>query len=232
MAASPPSNAKDLLYKLLVIGPSQAGKTSVLRRYCMGIYTGIARATIACDFVLKVVQHQPAAAAEAPLNVTMQLCDIAGQDHNATMNRTFFKGAFGAVVVCDIIDPESYEKAIEWKRSVDKSVFFEGSDEPIPCVLMLNKCDLGPSPMSKAELNQFCQTHGFVGYFESSAKTNKNLEAPFQALVGKVIALQEEVKAKKGDAAAPAAATAGSGGRTEPVRIGGAKQKEKKDCPC
>ena len=217
------ATSKDVLYKLLIIGHNSVGKTSLMRKYTMNMFEEATRPTIACDFVLKVLQYQPDAEEQkqghGPVNVTMQLWDIAGQDHNATLNRNFYQGAYGACVVCDIKRIPTYEKAVEWKRSVDKVVLFPGSTDPIPCVLLLNKCDLGKSEWKKDQLDAFCKENGFATWFTVSAKEGTNIDAAMQGLVKLVVQKQRTV--------GPAKAAAKPAGLVKD-----APPAEKKPCAC
>ena len=187
--------SKDFLYKLLIVGHQSVGKTSLMRKYTAGIFDETTRPTVGCDFVLKVIQHRvidggdgSAPGTATTVNVTMQLWDIAGQDHNASMNRNFYQGAYGVCVVADIKRLPTYEKAVEWKKSVDKVVLFPNSAaERIPCILLLNKCDLGESEWSKEQIDNFCKEHGFANWFAVSAKTGENLDAAMADLVGHVV---------------------------------------------
>ena len=222
--AAPAATSKDVLYKLLIIGHNSVGKTSLMRKYTMGMFEESTRPTIACDFVLKVMQYHPDAeevkAGQGPVNVTMQLWDIAGQDHNATLNRNFYQGAYGACVVCDIKRIPTYEKAVEWKKSVDKVVLFPGSAETIPCVLLLNKCDLGKSEWKKDQIDAFCKEHGFAAWFTVSAKDGTNIDKAMEGLVKLVVEKHRSV-----GPAAPAKKPAGLVKDPPPAA-------EKKPCPC
>jgi len=59
------------------------------------------------------------------------------------------------------------------------------NNEPIPVVLLANKCDLGKEQFDKTdqEMNEYCQQHGFIGWFETSAKENKGIDDAARALV-------------------------------------------------
>lgn len=169
--------AKEQLLKLLVVGASGTGKTCLIRQYVHNVFQPTNKITIGVDFALKVL---------APTNTTLQIWDIAGQERYGQMTRVYFQAAVGAMVVCDITDPESYETAVKWKQDVDGKVFLPNTMTPIPCILLLNKADLGGSKMTKEQLDAFCQQNGFVRWFAVSAKDATNVDAAFEALVEEV----------------------------------------------
>ena len=86
--------------KLIVIGKSGVGKTSVLNKWTKNKFTEEYKATIASEFGFKIYEYEGK-------YYRIQLWDIAGQDNNSMVLRTFAKNALGAVVVCDAKNIES-----------------------------------------------------------------------------------------------------------------------------
>lgn len=111
------------------------------------------------------------------------------------MLRLYFRNATGACVVYDCTRPATLELAKKWKAEIDSKVTLpDGS--PLPCILLGNKSDLvspgtgrGKTP---AQMDQFCEENGFVGWMETSAKTGANIPEACTLLVKKI--LEKEVK--------------------------------------
>ena len=145
------------LFKILFIGSSSTGKTSLIRRYVKQTFAPSYRATIGADFLAKVVEW------DQKLTLRLQLWDIAGQDRFSLLSRSFYKDAAGAFVVSDISRPETLEAVVRWKEELDAKV--RGADgEPIPCYLLANKCDLLEDAQFQAKQhNRVCQNYGFGG---------------------------------------------------------------------
>jgi GTPase SAR1 family protein len=59
--------------------------------------------------------------------------------------------------------------------------------KPLPVVLLANKCDLPEATVHREMLDSFCKEHGFVGWFETSAKTNHNIEEGIRGLVAAIL---------------------------------------------
>lgn len=86
------------------------------------------------------------------------------------MSRVYYKEAMGAVVVFDITNSSTLEAASEWKQDLDTKVRLD-SGQPIPAVLLANKCDLtGRDEALVSSLDSFCKDNSFLGWFETSAK--------------------------------------------------------------
>ena len=71
-------------YKVLVIGDSNVGKTSIIKRYAHGTFTKQYRATVGVDFALKILNV-------GEETVRLQLWDIAGQEQFGSMTRVYYK---------------------------------------------------------------------------------------------------------------------------------------------
>jgi|EP00670_Eutreptiella_braarudii_P003857 small GTP-binding protein len=181
----------EYLYKVLVVGEGNTGKTCIIRRYVHNIFQMSTKATIGVDFALKVLNW------DRTKNITLQIWDIAGQERYGQMTRVYYQAAVGALVVYDVTRPESFDAVAKWKQDIDNKVFLSDGSK-IPCVLLANKCDLPEVPeRTKDELDSFCASHGFVGWFHTSSKENINIEKAYKFLVDKV--LENDQRLDQGD---------------------------------
>ncbi|CAO3698151.1 unnamed protein product [Rhizopus microsporus] len=148
--------------------------------------------TIGVDFALKVIQWTP------DIIVRLQLWDIAGQERFGNMTRVYYKEALGAIVVYDITRPQTFEGVTRWKKDIDAKVALPDAwgGGQIPVILLANKTDLiqegHGQPVNPAELDSFCREHGFIQWFETSAKDNSNIEEATRCLVSAIVKLEEE----------------------------------------
>ena len=92
------SSSSDL--KVIVIGKSFSGKTSFVNKWTKNIFEEDYKATIVSEYGFKIYEHQGKF-------YRIQLWDIAGQDKNAKLTKTFAKGSHGAVIMCDATDESS-----------------------------------------------------------------------------------------------------------------------------
>merc|ERR1711991_683041 len=105
------------------------------------------------------------------------------------MTRVYYKSAQGAFVVFDVTRATTHETVAKWKADIDAKVTLPPDDRPIPCILLANKCDL-PNRDEKFTdefLDQYCKDHGFLGWFDTSAKENMGIDDAAKRLVGAIL---------------------------------------------
>ncbi|XP_025092883.1 ras-related protein Rab-32-like isoform X3 [Pomacea canaliculata] len=173
---------KEHLYKILVIGELGTGKTSIIKRYVHQFFSQHYRATIGVDFALKVLNW------DADTLIRLQLWDIAGQERFGNMTRVYYKEAVGAFVVFDVTRASTFDAVTKWKNDLDSKVqLSDGS--PVPCVLLANKCDQTKEGLvnNTAQMDEFCKEKGFIGWYETSAKENINIDDAARFLVTKIL---------------------------------------------
>eukprot|EP01137_Pigoraptor_chileana_P004831 Opistho-2@47035 len=177
-----PTDLKEYLYKVLVVGDIATGKTSMIKRYVHNIFSMHYKATIGVDFALKVINLDPETV------VRLQLWDIAGQERFGNMTRVYYKEAVGAIIVFDVTRVSTFEAVQKWKNDLDQKVTLpDGS--ALPVILLANKCDLSKEGMvrNSAQMDRFCEEKGFVGWFETSAKENINIDKACKFLVQRIL---------------------------------------------
>lgn len=181
---------QEYLYKILVVGDIGTGKTSIIKRYVHGIFSSAYKSTIGVDFALKVLNWDDNTV------IRLQLWDIAGQERFGNMTRVYYKEAVGAFIVFDVTRPPTFEAIQKWKNDIEHKVSLP-DERPIPCVLLANKCDL-PNAINKSseEMDQFCEENGFAGWFETSARDNKNIDEAANFLVRQILKNHEEMYEK------------------------------------
>ena len=131
--------------KIVILGDSGVGKTSLLGRYSTGKFTGQYKATIGADFLTKqnvVVTDQYA---QRHL-VTLQIWDTAGQERFQSLGVGFYRGADACLLVYDITDPHSLDNLDHWRKEFLDQVGggLQGlgdSSAVFPFVVLGNKMD-------------------------------------------------------------------------------------------
>jgi len=173
----------EYLFKVLVVGDIGTGKTSIIKRFVHNIFSMHYKSTIGVDFALKVINW------DSKTIVRLPLWDIAGQERFGNMTRVYYKEAVGAFVVFDVTRINTFEAVQKWKNDIDAKVTLPPDDSPIPVVLLANKCDLAKEGFARnaAQMDKYCEEHGFVGWEETSAKDNINIDKAAKFLVGKIL---------------------------------------------
>lgn len=99
---------------------------------------------------------------------------ITGQERFGNMTRVYYREAMGAFIVFDVTRHTTFEAVIKWKEDLDSKLML-ADGQSIATVLLANKCDQGRELTSNGiKMDQFCKDHGFVGWFETSAKVRAN----------------------------------------------------------
>ncbi|OBZ91831.1 putative Ras-related protein Rab7 [Choanephora cucurbitarum] len=175
---------KKVLLKVIILGDSGVGKTSLMNQYVNKKFSGQYKATIGADFLTKEVMVDDKL-------VTMQIWDTAGQERFQSLGVAFYRGADCCVLVYDVNNNKSYESLGQWH---DEFLVQASPRDPdnFPFVVLGNKIDVDESKrmVSQKRAMTFCQAKGNIPYFETSAKDAINVEQAFQTIAKN--ALQQE----------------------------------------
>ncbi len=189
MASSAPPQKKALL-KLIILGDSGVGKTSLMNRYVHDRFTSAYKATIGADFLAKEtsLEGRPA---------TLQIWDTAGQERFQSLGVAFYRGADACVLVFDVTKPKSFEALANWQKQ-----FLAQADprdpSSFPFVVLGNMIDKADSRrVSSEKAREWCAKNGDIPYFETSAKEGVNIEEAFQR-VGELALEQERASSAAG----------------------------------
>lgn len=172
------------LLKIVVLGDSGVGKTSLMNRYHTGKYSGQYKATIGADFLSKeVVVVDDESGNES--NVTMQVWDTAGQERFQSLGVAFYRGADGCILVYDVTNPASFEHLEKWKSEFLKHVNEIPGEEGFPFVVMGNKIDKNIRNVSQSDVEAWCNNS--LPYFDTSAASNVGVDEAFQVILQKAL---------------------------------------------
>jgi len=178
------------LYKVLVIGYYAVGKTSLIKRYCEGYFTPNYKLTIGVDFAVKVIEW------DEKTTVSLQLWDVAGHERFGTMTRVYYKYAIAAIIVFDLSRLATFEAVTKWKDDVNSKVVLS-NEEPIPVLLLANKCDIPGVVIDSELLDKFAKDNGFCGWFATSAQNNVGVDEAFKCLTSKILEVAKTNNAPK-----------------------------------
>ena len=164
-------NDYDFIYKIMLCG-DPVSKTSFLARYIENNFIDDPRPTIGVDFRLKIIEL------EDGKKVMLQIWDTPGEEIFKSIARIYFRGAHGVILFYDICNRESFKDLNDWLDLIKNSA----SESP-HIVLVGNKIDLEKERKITAEEGEeFAKNKGLL-FFESSAKTGKNVDLIFIELV-------------------------------------------------
>jgi len=173
---------KKVLLKVIILGDSGVGKTSLMNQYVNRKFSNQYKATIGADFLTKDVMIDDRL-------VTMQIWDTAGQERFQSLGVAFYRGADCCVLVYDVTNPNSFKSLDSWR---DEFLIQASPRDPenFPFVVLGNKIDADSRNVSTKRAQTWCQTKNDIPYFEVSAKEAINVEQAFQTIARN--ALQRE----------------------------------------
>lgn len=190
MASSTSQGDFDYVFKLLLIGDSGVGKSSLLLRFTSDSFDDLSP-TIGVDFKLKLMTI-------GGKRLKLTIWDTAGQERFRTLTSSYYRGAQGIIFVYDVTRRETFTNLSEiWAKEVD--LYSTNQD----CIKMLvgNKVDReNERVVTKQEGIALARQLGCL-FLECSAKTHVNVENCFEELVLKILdtpsLLQDSASAAK-----------------------------------
>ncbi|XP_006652204.1 ras-related protein RABC1-like [Oryza brachyantha] len=166
----------DYLFKLLLIGDSGVGKSSLLLRFTADSFEDLSP-TIGVDFKVKMVNA-------GGKKLKLAIWDTAGQERFRTLTSSYYRGAQGIIMVYDVTRRETFTNLSDiWAKEID--LYSTNQD----CIKMLvgNKVDKeSERAVTKKEGIEFAREYGCL-FLECSAKTKVNVEQCFEELVLKIL---------------------------------------------
>jgi len=172
----------DILHKIVLIGDSGVGKTSLLQRFAEQYFSETHITTIGVDFKLRTIQV-------GDKRVKLQVWDTAGQEKFRVITKTYYRNAAGIIIAYDVTNGESFVNTKRWIEEVKNNC----GDDGVPIILVGNKCD---SPNRLVTLNDQQEYAKLINlkFFETSAKNNINVDEVFIELTRLVLQRQERIK--------------------------------------
>merc|ERR1711988_985347 len=128
------ASRKKVLLKVIILGDSGVGKTSLMNQYVNKKFNAQYKATIGADFLTKEVTVDDRL-------VTMQIWDTAGQERFQSLGVAFYRGADSCVLVFDVVQPKTFDNLDSWR---DEFLIQAGPRDPdnFPFVVLGNKIDV------------------------------------------------------------------------------------------
>ncbi|KAF2002993.1 ras-domain-containing protein [Amniculicola lignicola CBS 123094] len=197
----------DYIAKIVSLGDSGCGKSSLTVRLCEGRFSPHHDVTIGVEFGSRIVPVGPPASHSLSINnpnnnkttppaptspakqqpqkhMKLSLWDTAGQETYKSITRSYFRGASGALLVFDISRKNTFLSATSWLHDLRQI-----AEEGIVVVLVGNKSDLADSSITSPEANkrqvtkeeaeEWCRANGVMEYVETSAKSGEGVERAF-----------------------------------------------------
>jgi len=162
--------------KILIIGESGVGKSSLLLRFTDDAFDPEISATIGVDFKVKVISIDGN-------KVKLAIWDTAGQERFRTLTPSYYRGGQGAILVYDVTNRDSFQKVEDWLNELETYT----TNHDMIKMLVGNKCDKEDERQVSKEEGIKCARKHQMMFIEASAKTKEGVQCAFEELVEKVI---------------------------------------------
>ncbi|KAM6961175.1 ras-related protein Rab-19 [Aplochiton taeniatus] len=167
----------DLLFKIILVGDSDVGKTCVVQSFKSGVFMEKQQNTIGVDFTVRTLDIDGK-------KVKMQVWDTAGQERFRTITQSYYRSAHGAIVAYDLTRRTTFDSVPHWIQEVEQ--FGAAS---IVLILIGNKSDLHSQRQVLFEdACTLAEKRGALAALETSAKQAQNVEAAFSLMARELMA--------------------------------------------
>ena len=177
-----------LSFKIITIGDSGVGKTSIIRRFVFNTFEQDNLSTIGVNFSFKDCTLKNGN------KVKIKVIDTAGQEKYKSLSKSYFKNADGVLFVFAINDLQSFKNIREWITLFNEN---NSGKEGIPKYLIANKDDLeNESKVNKELIDQFLKENNNQYKFKSvsALKCDKRIEELFQEIAENLYNNYKDVK--------------------------------------
>jgi Ras-related protein Rab-1A len=174
----------DYLYKLLLIGDSGVGKSSILNRFTENYFHENYISTIGVDFKISHMKINDK-------NIKLQIWDTAGQEKFKTIVSSYYRNSHGIIVVYDITNIDSFNNVKNWLDEI-----YKYSPNNIKILLVGNKCDLKYGRQVDREVAEDYAFLNNLLFIETSAKNAINIEEIYNKIVKNIYDTNNKIDEK------------------------------------
>lgn len=161
------------IIKLLLIGTTNAGKTSLVNRFITNNYKTDYNYTVGLDFNSKILEIDNK-------RIKLLIWDSSGQYRFFPILTNYYRNINIVLFCFDINDIQSFNETVEWIEKTNNNI-----EETVDRYLIATKCDLNNN--IKAELiNELCDKYN-LQYYECSSKSGINIQELFETITLKQI---------------------------------------------
>lgn len=169
------NESKELNIKLIVLGDSNVGKTSLIHSYIYNTCLEDATPTVGLENKVKTIDLRG-------FKTKVQIWDTAGQEKFNSLTQQFFRNTDGIILVFDLTNKNSFNHIKDW---IDKVK--DKSDKRIKKIIVGNKSDIKDQiKVTQNDIDGLIKPKN-MRYVETSAHNNENVEEVFDKLINSIV---------------------------------------------
>jgi Ras-related protein Rab-39B len=163
-------------FRLILIGDSTVGKSTLLRVFTDGQFSETCDPTVGVDFFARTIEIKNG------IRIKLQLWDTAGQEKFRSITRSYYRNSVGALLLYDISRRSSFDHLVDWLFEVRKHI------EPTKAVYQVVACKTdidGEREITTEEGKAFADFYN-IKFIETSARTRSNVEVAFRMIAEEI----------------------------------------------
>jgi small GTP-binding protein len=162
-------------FRLIIVGSSGVGKTSILKRLVEDSFAEESLATIGLESESTVIMVDDR-------KVKLRIWDTAGQERFRSIAKAYYRKAVGVILVYDLTERTSFDDLTGWLADIHALC-----DANAVVQLIGNKSDLADRRLvTLSEAEAFAEHHR-VQYLETSAKAGANVREAFVRIAAVIL---------------------------------------------
>ena len=161
--------------KILLVGDSAVGKTTLILKYVDGKFSDSHITTIGVEYKDKEITVNDR-------KINLQIWDTSGQERYRSITKNFYRNAHGILFVFDVTNQTSFDHLKDWLNSSNEC------DIDFKKIIVGNKIDLNDRVVNKETMEFFAEKNQIKKSFETSAKDGTNVDLIFKEMAELILA--------------------------------------------
>ena len=171
----------DFLFKFIVVGEANVGKTAMCERLTRNYFSPEAVTTVGVEFSSLIVETAESA------HVKCQLWDTAGCERFRAITKNYYRGVTGVILMFDVSRRVTFNELSKWKREITENT------DNAPFVILIGSKTDKVRLVSEDEGKEFAERNNYL-YDEISSKDNKNVRDSFRKLIDTIMADEDRLE--------------------------------------
>ena len=180
-------NNDTIEFKIVLVGNSSVGKTSIYNRFVLNEFSNSYKSTITAESKSRYIKI------DKYLFAKLNIWDTMGSEAYRALTRQFYRGAHAAIVIFDLTEQNSFNDIKRWIKDIKNY-----GEKNVEIIVVGNKLDLiEQRTVEKSQAINYCRENGGYKYIEASAKDGTNVLKIFEELTFDLVKKHQKEKEKE-----------------------------------